>query len=187
MKIKFIIVEESYIIRKGLIKLINHFSDIQILKEIDNEKQFKKYFDKLKVDFWIINTSFIDNFEQKKLHDNQKKIIVFSTDETIKINSFFIEKLNINDHKDLLIEKLKQVLNTIQKKSKKISSELTKREKDIVKYIAKGQTNKEIAEELFISIHTVITHRKNISKKLGIRTASGLTIYAILNKIISLD
>ena len=52
--------------------------------------------------------------------------------------------------------------------------------------VARGLTNKEIAEDLFISTHTVITHRKNIVRKLGIKTVSGLTVYAILNKIIDM-
>jgi len=47
-------------------------------------------------------------------------------------------------------------------------------------------TSKEIAEKLFLSAHTVITHRKNITTKLGIKTISGLTVYAILNNIISI-
>ncbi|WP_308586608.1 LuxR C-terminal-related transcriptional regulator, partial [uncultured Porphyromonas sp.] len=48
-------------------------------------------------------------------------------------------------------------------------------------------TNKEIAEELFLSTHTVITHRRNIAKKLQIHSPSGLTIYAIMNKLVNLD
>ena len=49
------------------------------------------------------------------------------------------------------------------------------------------KTNKEVANELFISTHTVISHRKNITRKLGIKTVSGLTVYAILNQIISME
>ena len=48
-------------------------------------------------------------------------------------------------------------------------------------------TNKEIAAQLFLSTHTVITHRRNISKKLQIHSPSGLTIYAIMNKLVELE
>ena len=64
---------------------------------------------------------------------------------------------------------------------------LSDREKDLLRCVVRGLTNKEIAAELFISINTVITHRKNISRKLNIHSAAGLTIYAIVNDIVSLD
>ena len=63
---------------------------------------------------------------------------------------------------------------------------LSKREKEIVTCVAKGMANKEIADHLCISIHTVLTHRKNVAKKLQIHSAAGLTIYAIVNKLVEL-
>lgn len=63
-------------------------------------------------------------------------------------------------------------------------SELTDREIEVLKLLAMGNSNKEIAAKLFISTHTVISHRKNISEKLSIRSASGLTVYAVLNNYI---
>jgi len=67
------------------------------------------------------------------------------------------------------------------------SEEVTARERDIIRDIALGFSSKEIADKNFISPHTVVTHRKNISRKLGIKSISGLTIYAIVNKLISLE
>lgn len=64
---------------------------------------------------------------------------------------------------------------------------LSKREKEIVAYVAKGMANKEIADKLYISIHTVLTHRKNIARKLQIHSAAGLTIYAIVNKLVDIN
>jgi DNA-binding CsgD family transcriptional regulator len=64
---------------------------------------------------------------------------------------------------------------------------LTDRETDVLKLLSGGLSNKEIADNLNISIHTVISHRKNISQKTGIKSQSGLTIYALSNNIISLD
>ena len=66
----------------------------------------------------------------------------------------------------------------------KTPSELTDREIEVLKLLAMGNSNKEIAAKLFISTHTVISHRKNISEKLSIRSASGLTVYAVLNNSI---
>ena len=66
------------------------------------------------------------------------------------------------------------------------SDALTKREKEILKLLVNGYTTKKIADSLFISTHTVNAHRKNIMRKLDIKTVSGLTIYAVLNNIITL-
>ena len=66
-------------------------------------------------------------------------------------------------------------------------TELTPREITILKLVSMGLTNKQIADRLFLSAHTVITHRKNITTKLGIKTISGLTVYAILNNIVSVE
>lgn len=53
--------------------------------------------------------------------------------------------------------------------------------------VVKGLTNKEIAAKFFLSTHTIITHRRNIARKLNIHSPSGLTIYAIMNKLVTLD
>ncbi|MDE6110220.1 MAG: helix-turn-helix transcriptional regulator, partial [Muribaculaceae bacterium] len=64
---------------------------------------------------------------------------------------------------------------------------LSEREKDIVRGIAHGKANKEIADELCISVHTVATHRRNISAKLGIHSSAGLVIFAIIHHLVELD
>lgn len=64
---------------------------------------------------------------------------------------------------------------------------LSDREKEIVVLIAKGLTNKEIASQLFLSVHTVATHRRNISSKLQIHSPAGLTIFAIVNGLLPID
>ena len=65
--------------------------------------------------------------------------------------------------------------------------ELSDREKEILVSVAQGLLNKEIADKHHISINTVITHRKNITRKTGIRTVPGLTVYAILNNLIDIN
>ena len=63
---------------------------------------------------------------------------------------------------------------------------LSDREKEIVKCVAMGMSNKEIADSLCLSIHTVTTHRRNLSSKLGIHSAAGLAIFAILHHLVDL-
>lgn len=72
----------------------------------------------------------------------------------------------------------------IEKDKLEVPSE---REKDIIICVAKGMNNKEIADYLYLSVHTVTTHRRNISKKLQIHTTAGLIIYAIANKLVNIE
>ena len=64
---------------------------------------------------------------------------------------------------------------------------LSDREKEVIVEVVKGLSNKEIAENMFISVNTVMTHRRNISKKLNIHSPAGLTIYAIVNGLVKLE
>jgi DNA-binding NarL/FixJ family response regulator len=62
---------------------------------------------------------------------------------------------------------------------------LSERENEIIKYIAEGQTNAQIAEQLFLSNHTINTHRKNIMAKLGVKNTAGIVMYAVKTQIVS--
>lgn len=62
---------------------------------------------------------------------------------------------------------------------------LSERESEIIKLIAEGFTNGQIAEKLYISDHTVTTHRKNIMKKLGVRNTAGIVLYAVKTELVS--
>ncbi len=64
---------------------------------------------------------------------------------------------------------------------------LSDREIEVLKEVASGLSNKEIADKLFISINTVISHRKKITEKLDIKSISGLTVYALMNDLINPD
>ena len=75
-------------------------------------------------------------------------------------------------------------LSEVDKSHRDAEETISEREKDIIRGVASGKSNKEIAEELFISPHTVATHRRNINAKLGIHSSAGLTIYAIIHNII---
>ncbi len=77
--------------------------------------------------------------------------------------------------------------NETDDKKTTVEETLSDREKEIVRCVVCGLTNKEVADKLYISVNTVLTHRKNISRKLNIHSVSGLTIYAIVNKLVSLN
>ena len=88
------------------------------------------------------------------------------------------------DDPPVIIKKLRSVLSSRQDSPKSESQELSAREKEILVCVAKGMLNKEIADLFSISIYTVISHRKNITRKTGIKTVAGLTVYALLNNLI---
>lgn len=89
-----------------------------------------------------------------------------------------------------------QILETIQRASidvedidfESFSCEpvlLSERENEIIVYIAEGQTNAQIAEALFLSNHTINTHRKNIMAKLGVKNTAGIVMYAVKTNLVS--
>jgi DNA-binding CsgD family transcriptional regulator len=96
--------------------------------------------------------------------------------------------ITIKASQEIIIEQLEQLFaGDGSSTSNENNKELSTRETDVLQLIVKGSTNKEIADKLNISLNTVLSHRKNITAKLGIKTVSGLTFYAIMNGIISGD
>lgn len=100
------------------------------------------------------------------------------------------ERFSICDDLDIIATKLNSLLHNDEEEEEEKDNEsdtLSQREKEIVTCVVKGMTNKAIADKLFLSIHTVITHRRNIARKLQIHSPAGLTIYAIVNKLVELS
>lgn len=95
--------------------------------------------------------------------------------------------VHIYDDRPKIVRKLRRAIEERARESDNATGEnyeLTDRESEILVSVAKGMTNKEIADAHHISVHTVISHRKNISRKTGIKTVSGLTVYALLNNLL---
>ncbi len=97
-------------------------------------------------------------------------------------DSLFDEVLYQTDSQNVLLSKLNKISNPENKKRNE--NQLSQREVDVLKLVAIGCTNKQISDKLFISIHTTITHRKHITSKLGVKSISGLTLYAAINNLI---
>jgi DNA-binding CsgD family transcriptional regulator len=96
--------------------------------------------------------------------------------------------IDINDNAQDIQEKLIRLLEKTRAANALSEGEtLTEREREVLKALISGASNKEIAADLHISLHTVISHRKNITRKTSVKSLSGLTLYAITHKIISLD
>ena len=116
-----------------------------------------------------------------------KEELCFPHLEIERVNSQFSTKvLQSNLSQEEIVEKLRAVFQEAAGRESLhsvIEKELSAREKDVLQLVVKGMINKEIADNLCISLNTVLTHRKNITSKLGIKTIPGLTFYAIANGI----
>lgn len=122
-----------------------------------------------------------------RLPSFRNKLIIVS--DTANDETGGVAVLNVAQEQTGLLETLNKLLTDklSQQRQHDGKQDLSDREKEVLALIAKGDMNKTIADKLCISLNTVLTHRKNITAKLGIKTVSGLTVYAILNGMISAD
>ena len=105
-----------------------------------------------------------------------------------QLMSLFDAIINISDPPDTIIGLIEKTISSCTNTETGRTVEiLSERETGVLQLLATGLANKEIADRLNISINTVISHRKNISQKTGIKSISGLTIYAVVKKLITLD
>lgn len=190
----FMIFEKSTLIRLGLISILRTVEEAPQTYEFRSVDNFQKKIADNKPNFVIISKKYIDDIGAKLLQELSQnmsfKIIALLKDYSYaQSEKIWVEEIYTDEEKHNISDKIEHLIKQQlkNKKQDKDSSEISRRERAVLAMVAQGFTNKEIAEKLFISTHTVITHRKNIVKKLGIKTVSGLTVYAILNKIIDMD
>lgn len=187
---RILIAETSYLVRKGLLSLLERNESVTELKAAGHPDTIMLTLKEYSPDILLLNSAINLPVSHEKLlsilHEKARIIYIINTPLPDDSPS---RQISVFDTKNKLTEKishhLKQYETTDEEKTD--TEELTTREKLILKHVALGQTNKEIAAKLFISTHTVISHRKNITRKLDIKTVSGLTVYAILNGIIKME
>ncbi len=192
-RVGFIIYDKSFLIRKGLVSVIDKVPNARLLNQVDNEEELIDSLLKQDADLLIANETIFQNREIINLIKSKPdlQIIIITQKDSIRKekNLEISEEIHVEETQKNILKKLNTVVGNKTTKDKKTNplNEISTRETDILKYIALGYSNKEIADKLFISTHTVVTHRKNLTRKLGIKTVPGLTIYAILNKIIDIN
>ena len=101
--------------------------------------------------------------------------------------SLFTGQVQLSDQPNFVLGTIHKYIKTDHPAEIDEHPFLSEREIDVLKLLVTGNSNKEIADKLFISAHTVISHRKNISTKTGIKSLSGLTIYAVIKNIITIE
>ena len=185
------VAESSYIIRKGLVYVLSQLPIVAKVVELKELEDINYQLNILKPDPLLINPMLLGHTAKSDIKQHlslEKSIPVIALVYNLIDERFYQSYdalIRINDSESKIEEVLSTALNKDHMK-KTDQEELSDREKEILTSIVKGMSNKEIAEFHNISIHTVITHRRNIGRKLEIHSVSGLTIYAILNKLVDI-
>ena len=189
-RIHIAIVEPSVIIRTGLSSILKRIANLNIdIAEISDTSVIINKVKKLSPDIVIIDPICLglmtpQQFKSQIESESLKVIALQSTLQSSISVKLYDEAITIYDASEVIKNKLSNILNNDSVEEEK--QELSTREKEIVVCIVKGMTNKEIADKLFLSAHTIMTHRRNIANKLKIHSPSGLTIYAIVNKLVDI-
>lgn len=191
--IRIAIAETSVIIRSGLTSTLKRLPNLRVQPvEILSVEALSDCLRTQYPDILVVNPTFGDYFDVVRFREETagkgiRLVALVSSFVDSSLLSKYDESFSIFDDLETLAGKISRLQNIVVEEETENQETLSQREKEIVVCVVKGMTNKEIAENLFLSIHTVITHRRNISKKLQIHSAAGLTIYAIVNKLVELS
>lgn len=190
---KIAIIEPSLIVRQGIKSVLEDGLEFDVVDCFSDFQSFKKSANDVDLDAVLLNPGLVmfhKQFDVKHFFQEYSAtaliavLYTFIDEETIKN---FDGSIDIYDDYGKISKKIKKALSLKQKTADNDADDagLSTREKEILVAVAQGFTNKEIADKHFISIHTVISHRKNITRKTGIKTVSGLTIYAMINNLLA--
>ena len=155
-------------------------------------------------DYSVSHTSMTEKLDGLKdifirhYHGMNNLLLVSALNDIIDCNADLCSHCEIEDR--MFIPAVERLERTMKLKKRDVRPEvkdeddsdsflacMTEREKDILRCVARGMQNKEIAEKLFISINTVTTYRRNISTKLNIHSPAGLTVFAILHRLVDIN
>lgn len=189
-KAAFIVAIEPFLVRTGVVSLLNRIPGIRVIREFDSPEPLFQFTQSEPGHFLIISRSLFNHSEALFLSqpDMLEKTILVEQDSDSSPNAGMENAIRLSDTQEVILNRiLDQVRQHGQPRSDPQSETLTERERTIVRLVSLGLTNRQIAEKLFLSTHTVITHRRNIGSKLGIKSVSGLTVYAIVNNIITIE
>lgn len=192
--LKIVVAETSVIVRSGLTAVLKRIPNLNIHPiEVSSPETLQNYIHLHTPDIVIVNPTFRGWFDLQTFKTENGKsgikyiALVCSVIENNALKEYD-ESIAICDDIDIITSKINHLLHTEEEEEKDNEQEtLSQREKEIITCVVKGMTNKAIADKLFLSIHTVITHRRNIARKLQIHSPAGLTIYAIVNKLVELQ
>lgn len=189
-KAKILLMEKSPIVAQGLTTLLNEGTSFEVAAVADSLDRIAERLIVVKPDLIVLNPQLVDYSKRhsfRALFQDSPQVpivaLVYSYFDQQWLRSFngIIE---ITDDRKKIESHLTEVLQADNAPSDGPDLyELSEREREVLIELANGLSNKEIATKLHISVHTAITHRKNIVKKTGIKSVAGLTVYAMLNNL----
>lgn len=189
-KIKILLIENSPILIEGTSNILRSLGNIEISKVVPNCDKALTLLTGYAPSIIIADTRLVGYQTAQFINTCKEKntsiaIVALQTNFISQEQlDLFDGTISIEDNIQSIQSKLKTVLSPETEKEGNDNFDLSIREKEVLVAVAKGKTNKEIADELNISIHTVMTHRKNITSKTGIKSISGLTVYALINNLV---
>jgi DNA-binding NarL/FixJ family response regulator len=192
-KKRILLIEPSPMVSKGFMNLMGEALGYQVIAVLSNVNRLQEQIINFRPDIIIFNPlimSFQHRTSIRSFFDIPNDVALAALIYTFVdewIMAQFEAILTVNDDQTQIINKLNGIKPSARTKEKIDTEELSERENEILSSIVKGLTNKQIADKHFISIHTVISHRKNIVRKTGIKSVSGLTVYALLNNLITYE
>lgn len=186
------IIEPSVIIREGIASIIERIKSNAELSFVDSVDESFKLGQPELFRFVLVNPVTLNNSKKNlnKLlaHFGKHNLIgLISNHYDRNLYENFADNIFIADQHETIVKILSKHFNATPLNSSETDNSLSEREIEVLKLLSTGKSNKEIAEYLFISIHTVISHRKNISGKLGVKSTAALVIYAVANGLIDVD
>lgn len=189
-KYKIVLIEPSEIVAAGISAIIGRNPEFVVVKTLSNIAYFNNA--GTDADIIIVNPAVIDYNDRLDIRSclgagNAAIVALTHSSYEESVLRQYDECIGIYDNSPRIIQKLKNAMEENAQSPKSDINELSGRERDILAAVAKGLTNKEIADEFNISVYTVISHRRNISQKLGINSIPGLTVYAIMNKLVDIS
>ena len=191
MSKRILIVVPSAIAAKGLEQVFNDLGEFEvcaILRDINGQELRSMAPDVVIVDPEIFDYASRSSVKARLAEYSDAAVLAFTIgplDEDQQRQ--YDGVIGLMDTPPAIIKKVRAALEDRTDAPRSEGEELSQREKEILICVAKGMLNKEIADQYNISIYTVITHRKNITRKTGIKTVAGLTVYALLNNLIDMN
>ncbi len=188
--VRVVIAEPSAMVCAGLRAILDEAGGFVTAGVVTEPSMLDERLRILDADIAIINPSILDfrssrnlRLSVPSLQEMRVVALVYGVfdDESLRQYDAVIK---IVDAPSSIVGRLRRLTETDSEHLSDGGYELTDREREILISVARGRTNKEIADEHNISIHTVISHRKNITRKTGIKSVAGLTVYALLNNMI---